>query len=85
MAPSALPRQPASPVSGDFPYDLARKPAVGGLVAIGVKSLGDEFDKSSAHCAEVLRASLALWPFSGETIQRPGLIVLSDRDGSRGG
>jgi hypothetical protein len=44
-APSALLRQPASPSSRESYRDVVRKPAVSGLVAIGARSLGAEFDK----------------------------------------
>ena len=44
---SALRRQPASPGSRDFPYKIAGKPAVRGLLALEAESLRGEFDKSS--------------------------------------
>jgi hypothetical protein len=73
---SSLRRQPASPVSRDFRLNVARKPAVGGLVASGGESLRAHFENSSAHHAENLRATSALFPFSGETSQRPGSSTL---------
>jgi hypothetical protein len=42
-----------------FYLNVARKPAVGGLVAIRAQSLGAKFDKSSAFCAECLCPFLA--------------------------
>ena len=77
--PSALLRQPASPVSRYFLYNVAKKPAVSGLLALGGKSLCLKFDIFSAHRAENLRAYSAKWPFSGETSRRLGLIVMHDR------
>jgi hypothetical protein len=71
--------QPASPASGDFLYNIARKPAVGGLLVIGEKSLGSEFDIYSVYCSENLRVFSALWPFSGESNWRLGSIALRDR------
>ena len=48
---SALRRQPTSPGSRDFPYKVAGKPGVGGLLAIGGESLRSEFDIFPTHCA----------------------------------
>ena len=79
MGPSALRRQPASPVSRDFSFNVVRKPAVGGLLASGKQSPSTKFDNPSAHCAEILRPSLALWPFPGESSWRLGSIALRDR------
>jgi hypothetical protein len=59
MGPSTLRRQPTSQVSRDIHFNVARKPAVGGLVAIRAQSLGAKFDKSSAFCAECLCPFLA--------------------------
>jgi hypothetical protein len=73
---SGLPRQPASPGSRDFRYNLAKRPAVCGLIASGDESLCPEFDNSLGHCAENLCASSAMLPFSRETGRRPGLIPL---------
>jgi len=55
--------QPASPVSGSFRSNAAEKPAFGGLLVSGRKSLCSEFDDSSAQHAENLPVSSALFPF----------------------
>jgi hypothetical protein len=82
MVRSPLAPQPASPGSRDFSYNIARKPAVGGLLVLGEESPGPEFDIYSVCCAGNLRPSSALWPFSGETSRRLGSIALRDRDAS---
>lgn len=58
--------QPASPISRDFPCNVARKPAVSGLLASCGESLCPEFDNSLGQRAENLHAFLALFPFFGE-------------------
>jgi len=78
---SGLRPQPARPVSGDFRLNVAWKPAVGGLLALGGESLRTQFENSSVHCAENLCASSALFPFSGESSRRFGSIRLRDRVG----
>lgn len=45
--PTPLLRQPASSVSRDFPYVVAKKPAARGLLALAGVSLCPEFDDSS--------------------------------------
>ena len=42
--PPALRRQPTSLMSRDFPYSLAKKPAVDGFLALGGESLGTKFE-----------------------------------------
>jgi hypothetical protein len=71
--------QPASPGSRDFCFNVARKPAVRGLIALGEESLSTQFENSSARRAENLRAASALFPFSGEMSRRLGSIALRDR------
>ena len=39
-----LRRQPTSPISRNFPDNVAKKPAVGGLLALGGESPGGKFD-----------------------------------------
>jgi hypothetical protein len=56
-----LPPQPASPVSRDFLFYVARKPAVGGLVAIGAQSLPNLIE--IARFADSLRDTTAFFDF----------------------
>jgi len=77
------PPPPASPVSRDFRYNFAKTPAVGALLALGMLSPRSEFLRLLAYCAENLRASSAIFPFSGETSRRLGSITLRGRGSSR--
>ena len=74
-----LPPQPASPIFGDSSCNVAKKAAIGGLSDLGGVSPAAKFDIYWARRAENLRASLALWPFSGEPRRRLGSIELRDR------
>ena len=54
-----LHRQPTSPVSRDFTHNIAKKPAVGGLLELGRESLGANsifigagVPQISAHCRQ---------------------------------
>jgi hypothetical protein len=74
--------QPTSPVSVGYRLNVARKPAVSGLLALGDESLRARFDNYPVRYAQNLWASLALWPFSGEPSRSLGSIALRDRRGS---
>ena len=63
-------RQPTSPICRDFPDNVAKKPAVGGLFTLGRESPGTNFVFFSGRCAENLYAASAGWPFYGEPSRR---------------
>ena len=49
----ALRRQPTSPIFRDFPDNVAKKPAVGGLLALGGESPGAKFHILSAAVPKI--------------------------------
>ena len=69
----------AVPPSENLPSVGAEKPADGGLLQIGCRSLDFEFDRSEGEIADSLRRIFEVFPFSGDGGRRLGSICTAWR------